>query len=84
MAYLALINSQTDQAFDFGREVSYYDEGGETEGSRSDHVLIPSVAAGGTYLRVEPEGDTKSSATVHYDLTIRRDVPNYAFFVLAA
>jgi len=81
---LALINTQTEQAFDFGREISYYNEGGETEGSKHDHVLIPSVAAGKYYLRVEPEGDAKSSATVHYDLTIRRDVPNYTFFVLAA
>jgi hypothetical protein len=81
---IALINSQTDHAFDFGREVSYYTEGGETEGSRRDHVLIPSVDAGKYYLRVEAEGDTKSMVPVHYDLTLRRDVPNYGFLWLAA
>jgi hypothetical protein len=81
---LALINTQTDHALDFGREVSYYTEGGETEGGRRDHVLIPSVEAGKYYLRVEPEGNTKSMDVVHYDITLRRDVPNYGFLLLAA
>jgi len=81
---LALINSQTDQAFDFGRELSYYNQGGETEGSKRDHVLIPSVQAGKYYLRVEPEGDAKSTEVVQYEITVRRNVPNYAFFILAA
>jgi Domain of unknown function (DUF4178) len=81
---MALINTQTDHALDFGREVSYYNEGGETEGSRRDHVLIPSVEAGKYYLRVEPEGNTKSTEPVHYSITLRRDVPNYGFLFLAA
>ena len=80
---LALINLKTDHALDFGREVSYYTEGGEVEGNRRDHVLIPSVEAGKYYLRVEPEGNAKSTDAIHYDVTIKRDVPNYAFFVLA-
>ena len=81
----ALINDQTGQTFDFGREVSYYRGGGETEGKPNDSVIIPSVPSGRYYLRVEPEMSTQASfASMHYDLALRRDVPNYSFFWLAA
>jgi len=81
----ALINEETGQAFDFGREVSYYREDGETEGKPNDSVIIPRVPSGRYYLRVEPEMDTKpSTATMHYDLSLRRDVPRYTFFWIAA
>src|ERR1700687_4500170 len=39
----ALINEETGHAFDFGREISYYVDGGETEGKAIDSVTIPSV-----------------------------------------
>ena len=51
----ALINEDTGQAFDFGREVSYYRDSDGTEGSRNNSVVIPDVPAGQYYLRVEPE-----------------------------
>ena len=51
----ALINEQTGQAFDFGREVSYYHDSDGSEGSRSNSVIVPSVPPGHYYLRVEPE-----------------------------
>ena len=75
----ALINEKTGQAFDFGREVSKYTD----EGSQNDSVIIPDIPSGQYYLRVEPEVDSANSL-MRYDLTLRRDVPNYAFFWVAA
>jgi hypothetical protein len=55
----ALINEGTGDAFDFGREVSYYSgvdsDGSWTEGGQSSKATIPHVPAGRYYLRVEPE-----------------------------
>ena len=55
----ALINETTGDAFDFGREVSYYtgsdSDGAWSEGGRSSDAIIPHVPAGRYYLRVEPE-----------------------------
>ena len=81
----ALINDETGQTFDFGREVSYYREDGETEGKPNDSVVVPRVPSGRYYLRIEPEMDTKpSTPTMHYDLSVHRDVPRYTFFWIAA
>jgi Domain of unknown function (DUF4178) len=81
----ALINEDTGQAFDFGREVSYYhgydSDGAWTEGSRNDSVAVPSVPAGRYYLRVEPEGDPGYGVT-YYTVTVKRDVPQYSFYGL--
>jgi hypothetical protein len=56
---LALINESTGDAFDFGREVSYYtgydSDGSWTEGNQSSSATIPHVPPGRYYLRVEPE-----------------------------
>jgi hypothetical protein len=81
---LALIEEQSGHAFDFGREVSYYRDSDGSEGSRNDHVLIPSVPSGRYYLRVEPEMNPQSKVAMHYEMIVRRDVPNYSFFILAA
>jgi Zn-finger nucleic acid-binding protein len=85
---MALINTETDEAFDFGREVSYYhgsdSDGPWTEGAPYDRAIVPSVPAGHYYLRVEPEdGDLQNFV---YRITIRRDVPQIAplFVALAA
>jgi hypothetical protein len=80
---LALINDQTGQAFDFGREVSYYHDSDGSEGSRNNSVIVPSVPSGQYYLRVEPEMET-GSPFMRYDLELRRNVPNYGFFGIAA
>jgi hypothetical protein len=81
----ALVNQDTGQAYDFGREVSYYhgvdSDGSWDEGSRNSSVLIPAVTPGKYYLRVEPEMD---SGTVTYELTLRHDVPSYTWFLIAA
>ena len=84
---LALINQDTGRAWDFGREVSYYHgtDGGEnwTEGRQSDSVSIPAVPSGHYYLRIEPEMDSKQAGSMSYDVLLRRDVPNYGFFLIA-
>jgi hypothetical protein len=79
----ALINEDTGQAYDFGREVSYYRDSDGTEGSRNNSVVIPQVPAGKYYLRVEPE-TSPSAAAVSYQLAVRRDVPTYVLFWIAA
>jgi Domain of unknown function (DUF4178) len=79
----ALINDQTGQTFDFAREVSYYHDSDGSEGSRSNSVIVPSVPSGQYYLRVEPEM-APASPFVRYDLELRRNVPNYGFFGVAA
>ncbi len=79
----ALINDQTGQTFDFGREVSYYHDSDGSEGSRNNSVIVPSVPSGQYYLRVEPEMET-GSPFMRYELELRRNVPNYGFFGLAA
>jgi hypothetical protein len=79
----ALINDKTGQTFDFAREVSYYHDSDGTDGSRNNSVIIPSVPPGQYYLRVEPEMAT-GSPYMSYDLELRRNVPNYGFFGIAA
>jgi hypothetical protein len=79
---LALINEATGQGYDFGREVSYY-TGSETEGSPNDSAIVPSVAPGRYYLRVEPEM-AKNAQSMVYTLEIRRSVPSSGLFLLAA
>jgi hypothetical protein len=91
---LALINEATGQAYDFGREVSYYfgrdSDGSWSEGRARDRVIVPSIPPGRYYLRVEPEmaaeGSTPgfSDHRVGYRIQIRRDVPNNFFFWIAA
>lgn len=79
----ALINDQTGQTFDFAREVSYYHDSDGSEGNRNNSVIIPSVPSGQYYLRVEPEMDARSPF-MRYELELRRNVPNYGFFGIAA
>ncbi len=79
----ALINEETGQAFDFAREVSYYRDSDGDEGSPNNSVIVPGVPSGKYYLRVEPEMD-RGAAPVNYELSIKRDVPNNTFFLIAA
>jgi hypothetical protein len=79
----ALINRDTGQAWDFGREVSYYSgrdsDGSWTEGSRRDTVTVPSVPPGHYYLRIEPEADARHPQ-ISYTVSVRRDVPVFKFY----
>ena len=83
---LALINADTGDALDFGREVSYYygtdSDGNWTEGSQRDNATLSTVPAGTYYLRVEPEGAGQSGQAVTYTLSVRRDVPNLIVYLL--
>lgn len=82
----ALINDDTGQAYDFGREVTYYtgvdSDGGWTEGNRSNRVTLPSIPPGHYYLRVEPESDA-SFGLIGYEVTVTRDVPVLGVYFLA-
>jgi hypothetical protein len=86
---MALINEQTGQAYDFGREVSYYhgrdSDGNWTEGAAQDRILIPAIPAGRYYLRIEPELGPKNLPgynTMSYEVRLRRDVPyNLPFMI---
>jgi hypothetical protein len=76
---MALINEESGNALDFGREVSYYSgrdsDGDWTEGSRSERKLLPVVPAGHYYLRVEPEMDDDGRLhSVRYGVTVRSGV----------
>ncbi len=84
--HLALIHESSGHALDFGREISYYhgrdSDGNWTEGRRGERVLVPTVAAGRYYLRVEPEMNV--ARAMSYELRVRRDVPVNLFFWIAA
>jgi len=83
----ALINDETGQAYDFGREVSYYSgrdsDGNWSEGSAGDTATIPAIPSGRYYLRVEPEM-APNSRSMDYDITVRRDAPRSSWFWLIA
>lgn len=79
----ALINEDTGQDFDFGREVSYYRDSDGTEGSPKDAAIVSRVPSGKYYLRVEPEMESRTFQSMSYELTIRRDVPTHLFFWIA-
>lgn len=85
-AYLgmALIDADTDEALDFGREISYYSgsdgDGAWSEGKPYDTVYLPRVKPGRYYLRVEPETD---ASAFQYSIGITRDVPRPLFLFLA-
>lgn len=85
---MALINEQTGQAFDFGRQISYYSgtDGGEswTEDNRSDSATLPSIPGGRYYLRLEPETESSALAKtpIKYNVKLVRDVPFYFRYFL--
>ncbi len=93
----ALINDDTGNAFDFGREVSYYSgvdsDGSWSEGGTTETVYIPMVPPGHYYLRIEPEMDAGSGIyrvagsrvnAMDYHIVLKHDVPNYAWFWIVA
>ncbi len=89
---LALLNADTGEAYDFSREVSYYQgrdsDGNWSEGSRSKSVTLGSVPAGRYYLRIEPEFDTSTPAlrprSMNYQVRVKRDVTTWIYFVFGA
>ncbi|HTM52182.1 MAG TPA: DUF4178 domain-containing protein [Bryobacteraceae bacterium] len=83
----ALINDETGQVWDFGREVSYYfgrdSDGSWSEGSREDDVTLSNIPSGRYYLRVEPELDPALSR-LEYSVAVRRGVAVPGWFWLIA
>jgi len=82
----ALVNDDTGQAFEVGRDVSYYHgvEDGEswTEGSPRDSVDLPSVPPGRYFLRIETEGE-RTAPPIRYRVRILRDVSTSLWFLVA-
>jgi Domain of unknown function (DUF4178) len=82
----ALINQDTGQAWDFGREVSYYSgydsDGSWTEGKQNDAVVVSSVPPGHYYLRIEPEADP-SLPGIPYTVDVTHDVPVFGIYGIA-
>jgi hypothetical protein len=74
----ALVNEDTGQTYDFGREISYYSgydsDGSWSEGSRRDSAVIPSVPPGHYFLRIEPESDP-GKGRISYTVTVTHDYP---------
>lgn len=81
---LALINHDTGQALDLGREVEYFHgyEDGESwsEGGQTDEVILPSVPPGNYYLRIEPETPL---VELPYTITVTRDAPRFVWYPCA-
>jgi Domain of unknown function (DUF4178) len=79
----ALINQDTGEAWDFGREVSFYSgydsDGSWSEGSRKNTVIVPSVPAGMYYLRIEPEL-ARLHPRINYTVEVIRDVPVNGYY----
>ena len=73
---MALIDADTDQAYDFGHEVAYYHgyEDGESwsEGSGRERFYLPSIPKGRYYVRLEPETDAPQ---LNLRVVMRRNVP---------
>lgn len=82
---MALINQDTNVAFDFGREMEYFFgvEDGEawSSGSRRGRTVLSTIPAGRYYLRVEPEGDPANRAPVSYTVKVQRDAPVWGFYI---
>ena len=78
----ALINEDTGQALNLGREISYYHgrSGGESwkEGKQHDKVFVPGVESGRWFLRLELQTNEEA---VDYSIEMRRDAPRWAFFI---
>jgi hypothetical protein len=83
----ALVNEETGNAYDFGREVTYYhgyDDGESwSEGSSRDSVTLPVVPSGKYFLRIEPEGDAKLGR-ISYSVAVIHDVASSLWFLIAA
>ena len=86
----ALINEDTGDAFNFGKEVSYYwgsdSDGPWREGSQTATARVASVPPGRYFLRVEPEEDQDNPfpyrPPVTYRLKVERGGARYGWFLV--
>ena len=90
---LGLVNDETGEVRDVGRELAYFHgvEDGESwrEGSENARVVLPRVPAGRYYLRVRPEVDASqvsafgTPSPIRYTVRVRRDVPRPGYWLFA-
>jgi Zn-finger nucleic acid-binding protein len=79
---VALINADTDEALDLGKEIGFYQgrdgDGPWTEGSQGETLFVPAVPAGRYYLRIEPE---TPAASLNYAVRIVWGRPSLGYLV---
>jgi hypothetical protein len=84
---LALINNETGEGLDFDRDLEYYfgveDGSSWQEGSPRGSIVLPTVAPGRYYLRVEPDGNPGDRSPIDYSIRVRRDRPAWLFYAIA-
>jgi ribosomal protein S27AE len=82
---MALVNVDTGQRYQFGRELSYYhgydSDGAWTEGRAGDEVVLSSVPAGHYFMQVDADMAANSSPLTD-TVTLVRDVPVWSNFWL--
>ncbi|PJZ64958.1 hypothetical protein CH371_15770 [Leptospira wolffii] len=85
---VALINADTDVAYDTSVENSYYSgvDDGESwsEGSRSDSKSLAAIPPGRYYLRLESQSDFPPGSGADYKVKVVRDVIGVGPFFLFA
>ncbi|MBV8819442.1 MAG: DUF4178 domain-containing protein, partial [Acidobacteriaceae bacterium] len=69
----ALVSRSNGKAHNFGREVT----------KQKDRAVLSSIPSGRYYLRIEPD-KAAGSSPINYEIIVRRDVPSYGWFVMAA
>jgi hypothetical protein len=83
---MTLVEEQTGQAWQLGREVSFYQgvDDGESwsEGSSEDRARVARVPPGRYYLDIDLEGDPRGSR-VAGRVTVTRDPPDWTNWFLA-
>ena len=83
---MSLVNDETGQVINVGREVSYYAgvDGGESwsEGSRIDDARISAVPSGKWFLRVEFDGPD-AGTEIDWIIDVRRDIPGFLWWAIA-
>jgi hypothetical protein len=81
----ALVNDETGQVYEFGREVSYYHgvEDGESwsEGSRKDEVTLPEIPPGRYFLRIEPESEKVQALGARFQPGAQQPTPSMRYRV---
>jgi hypothetical protein len=82
---VTLVNVDTGQRYQFGRELSYYhgydSDGAWAEGNAGDEVVLSSVPAGHYFMQVDAEMDANSPPLAD-TITLVRDVPVWSNFWL--
>lgn len=83
----ALINDETGEAFEVGRDLGYWSgvdsDGSWSEGSRDDEAYLSAVPPGRYFLRVELDGPPSFDG-INWRFDVTRDAPRAFWWLLAA